>query len=765
VKWLSNPYLSLIRDINFSYLPSQFSFRTELNRTYFEQQLRNINNPNIILIPTYSKDFSWNRVYSLNWDLTQALRFDFNANNIARIDEPDGMVNRKIDPDGYEQWRDSVWTNLKNFGRNTQYNHQFNLTYNIPINKIPLLNWVSSSARYTGNYNWTAGPILPDTSSFDPGNTIQNSNTVQLTGQLNFTSLYNKSNYLKNINQKFDQMARGTAKPKVMKTVTYEEEDVNIRENAARTINHGLKTEDVVVKVYNEQGEEEKVEMEIRSDQRVRIRSEKSIPKARIVVEGQVPEKENIALLIAQGTIRVLMGVKNFSASYSETNGTLLPGYKPQTQYLGMEQQSGVFAPGLPFVAGWQDQDFAWKAVQNQWLSTDTTINSPFVLTHNENLTLRTSIEPIPGFRIEVTGNRSFSRNRNEYIQADRFGEFNAYNPMTTGNFSISVITLGSAFQSSSSKNNYESEAFNQFGENRLIIAQRFAKGRVPNAEYGYDPTAIDPKTYFPDGYGPYSQQVLTQAFFAAYTGKSPDEVSLSPFPSIPMPNWQVTYDGLAKLKFFKKYLRTFTITHSYRSTYSIGSYTTNLDYLEVGDGFSYVRNIQRDFIPQNEVLSISINEQLSPLISFDMGWINSLTNRVEVRNTRTLTMSFSNNQLSEVTNWEYIVGAGYRFENLPIQFISTIGDQKTLKSDLRLRVDFSLRNSKTILRKLAEETNNATQGQRAISVKTSADYVVSEQVTIRLFFDRMINTPFVSTSFPTANTSFGFSVRFTLAQ
>jgi cell surface protein SprA len=127
--------------------------------------------------------------------------------------------------------------------------------------------------------------------------------------------------------------------------------------------------------------------------------------------------------------------------------------------------------------------------------------------------------------------------------------------------------------------------------------------------------------------------------------------------------------------------------------------------------------------------------------------------------------MSFSNNQLSEVTNWEYIVGAGYRFENLPIQFISTIGDQKTLKSDLRLRVDFSLRNSKTILRKLAEETNNATQGQRAISVKTSADYVVSEQVTIRLFFDRMINTPFVSTSFPTANTSFGFSVRFTLAQ
>lgn len=765
VKWLSNPYLTLIRDFNFSYMPSQFSFRTELNRTYFEQQLRNINNPNIILLPTYSKDFNWNRVYSLNWDITQALRFDFNANNMARIDEPEGMVNRKKDPDGYEHWRDSVWTNLKNFGRNTQYNHQFNLTYNIPINKIPIFNWISSSARYTGNYNWTAGPLLPDTSRFDPGNTIQNSNTVQLTGQLNFTSLYNKSNYLKGINQKFDQMARGTAKPKAMKTVTYEEKDVNFRENAARTITHGLKTEDVVVKVFDEQGQEVKVDTEIRSDQRVRIRSDRAIPKAKVVVEGKVPEKENIALLITQGTIRVLMGVKNFSASYSETNGTLLPGYKPKTQYMGLEHNNGVFAPGWPFVAGWQDPEFAWKAVENQWLSTDTTINSPFVLTHNENLTLRTSIEPLPGFRIEVTGNRSYTQNRNEYIQADRFGNFNGYNPMTTGNFSISVITLGSAFQSSSSKNNYESDAFKEFSQNRFTIAQRFAKGRVPNAVHEYDPTVIDPITKFPDGFGPYSQQVLTQAFIAAYTGKSADEVSLSPFPTIPMPNWQITYDGLAKLNFFKKYLRTFTITHSYRSTYSVGSYTTNLDYFETNDGFSYVRNLDRNFIPENDILSIAINEQLSPLISFDMGWLNSLTNRVEVRNTRTLTMSFSNNQLSEVTNWEYILGAGYRFENLPIQFISAIGDQKTLKSDLRLRVDFSLRNSKTILRKLAEETNNATQGQRAFSVKTSADYVVSEQVTIRLFFDRMINTPFVSTSFPTANTSFGFSVRFTLAQ
>lgn len=763
-KWLSNPYLRIIKDFNFNYMPNQLSFRTELNRTYFEQQLRSINNPDLRLLPTYSKDFHWNRVYSLNWDISQAIKFDFNANNQARIDEPEGIVNRSKEPELYKHWRDSVWTNLKNFGRNTNYNHQFNLSYNIPINKLPPFNWVTASARYTGSFNWQTGPILPDTSRFDPGNTIQNANTIQLTSQLNLTSLYNKSKWLKGINQKFDQRARGVAPKKTFKTVTYEQTGIRLRPNFARSITHNLKTEDVKVKAFDAEGKEIDFVLSIRSDKRITIRTDKDLEDVRIIVEGQVPKGENIALFLLEGTTRILMGVKNISGSFSQTNGTLMPGYKPNTQFLGMERNQGVFAPGFPFVAGWQDPDFAWKAVRNNWLTTDSTLNSPFILSRNENITLRSTIEPLPNLRIEINALRSQTKNKNEYYLANEFGVFNSYNAMSNGNFSISIISLRSAFEKSTSKNNYTSEVFEQFKENRIVIANRLADNRD---NLGNTPTPIDGEkaTNFPSGYGALSQDVLFYSFLSAYTGVSPEKIKLTQFPVIPMPNWQITYDGLSKLKPFRKVLRNFTIRHGYRSTFSIGAFTSNLDYNPGDDGLSYIQDLNNNYIPEFEISNISVNEQFNPLFSLDATWTNSLTNRVEVRNSRTIAMSFANNQVSENKSWEFIVGSGYRFENLPLVFGSSGGDSRTLKSDLRVNVDFSLRNNYTILRKLVENTNTHSAGQNIISIKTSAEYVVSDQVTIRLFFDRVVNTPLVLNSYATANTSFGFSLRFTMIQ
>jgi len=231
------------------------------------------------------------------------------------------------------------------------------------------------------------------------------------------------------------------------------------------------------------------------------------------------------------------------------------------------------------------------------------------------------------------------------------------------------------------------------------------------------------------------------------------------------MPNWQITYDGLSKLKPFRNILRTFTIRHGYRSTFSIGAYASNLDYEAGDDGFSYIQDLNDNYIPEFEISNISVNEQFNPLFSLDATWTNSLTNRIEVRNSRTVALSFANNQVSENKSWEIIVGSGYRFENVPLIFGSSTGDTRTLKSDLRVNADFSLRNNYTILRKLVEKTNTRTAGQNILSIKTSAEYVVSEQVTIRLFFDRVINTPLVLQSYATANTSFGFSLRFTMIQ
>lgn len=770
VKWLSNPYLRLIKDFNFSYLPNQLAFRTELNRNYFEQQLRNISttnaasSANITLLPTYSKDFTWNRNYVFSWELSDALKFEFTANNNARIDEPLGIVDKYKDRDAYEQWKDSVWTNLKNLGRNINYNHQFSLTYNIPINKIPLFNWVTATGRYNGSYNWVAAPILAANSTFDPGNTIQNSNNIQLSSQLSFTSLYNKSGYLKKINQKFDQRARGTQKQPKMLTVKQEIENVSLRENMARNIDHNLKTDNVTVKVFDESNNEVKVDLTVRSKSRIALKSEKAVAKAKVVIEGKVPETESTLQFITEGAIRMLMGIKTVSGNYTETNGTLLPGYKPKTEYLGMTDWGNTYAPGFPFVAGWQNEQFAWDAIRNGWLSNDTSLNQATVFSHNRTLDFRANIEPIPAFRIDLVANRSFSENRNDYYVANGLGGFNASQPMYTGNFSISTITIGSAFEKVSEKNGSSSETFERFKEIRRDIALRFAAGRIANPAFGYDPNKLD-SVGFPDGYGQYSQEVLRQAFLAAYTNKSAETVGLAAFPAIPLPNWSVTYDGLAKLKFFKKYLRTFSLRHTYRSTYTIGNYTTNLDYYPTSDGFSYVRNTLRDLVAHNDITNISISEQFNPLFGIDLGWNSSLTNKVEIKNSRTLSMSFSNNQLTEMRNWEYVVGVGYRFENLPLKFGRASGEERTLKSDLRVNTDFSLRKSTTILRKIEDNLSTPTAGQNILTIKTSAEYVVSEQVTVRLYFDRVVNKPVTSLTYPMANTSFGFSVRFTLVQ
>jgi len=268
-------------------------------------------------------------------------------------------------------------------------------------------------------------------------------------------------------------------------------------------------------------------------------------------------------------------------------------------------------------------------------------------------------------------------------------------------------------------------------------------------------------ETGFPDGYGSTSQEVLIPAFLAAYGGVSPKFISLDVFPSILSikPNWRLTWDGLSRVEWIKKYFKTISIGHTYRSTYSVGSYNTNLNFLANEDGLSTTRDLLENYLPLREINSVSINEQFSPLLNVDMTWNNSLTTKVELKKTRNLTLSFSNQQLTEVRSQEYIIGAGYRISDLEI-FVG----QKKFKSDLTLRVDLSLRENWTILRQLTDVPDQITSGQSILSIKTNADYVLSDRFNLRFFIDFSRNKPFVSLSYPTSTTSIGFSVRFTLA-
>lgn len=680
----------IIRDFNFHYLPRMVSFRTIMDRGYSEMLMRDKSSYQIVLEPNYVKSFSWDRLYDLRWDLTRALRLEFQATNNARIDEPPGRINR--DDDDYSHKRDSIWSNIRNFGRTTYYTHRANLTYNVPINKLPMLDWVTANAGYVANFDWQAAPLAAQ----QMGNTIENANTKRLNVNANLVNLYNKVGFLRQINQA--GMARSPQRP-----------------------------------AQRPQQQQQQQQQQ----------------------EDEDEERPNYLKIVGEGFLRMVMGVRNFSINYTESNGTRLPGFEKEPSILGQQwnfNDPGFGAPGYGFIFGSQ-RDIRQDAIDNQWLTTYENLNAAYVTNYTQNISARSQFEPLPHLRIEFTALRNYAESYSEYFKADEDGNFNSFSPQTTGNFSISFLSISTSFEKSD--DDHSSKAFENFKEYRFEIANRLAN-QNPNWDQAFNDT-----TGFPTGYGPTSQEVMIPAFMAAYAGWDPSSSKTNPFLNIPMPNWRLTYDGLSRIEALKRYFQTITIAHGYRSTFTIGSFRSISSYREQ-DGFPSVIDNAGNFIPEYEIGQVSINEQFSPLISFDMTWVNSLMTRFEYRTSRNLSLSFANNQVTDVKSREIIVGTGYRFQNLSFNIAQGNNTQR-VQSDLVLRLDLSFRQNKTVLRKLVEEVAVISSGQNSVGINFSADYQVSPRVNMRFFYDRNITNPLISNQFPTSNTYAGFSFRFML--
>ena len=688
IKFPKSAYFRLIKDFNFNTMPKSFSFRTDIDRNYNETKLRNLSNSNMIIIPTYNKYFTWNRSYELKYDLMRTLKLDFAVNQQANIDEPAGKLD-KSDP-FYRDKMDTIWSNFWDFGRMKTYNQTFGMNYQVPLNKIPIVNFISLNTRYNGGYNWTAAPLAVK----HLGNTIQNSNSVQYNGQVNLTTLYNKVPYFKKLNQGSGRGRRGR--------------------NTVR----------------NKKEQEEN--------------------------DGEVKKKFEIL----KHMTRFALGVKNISVNYSENKGIFLPGYLKKPQLLG--QDWSHISPGLPFAFGSQ-KDIRGHAGSQGWITKSSDLNTLYKRNSTQNLTLRSTVEPIKQFRIELTANKTTSNDHTEYFRwDDDMDNFNSFSPNESGSYSISFISSWTAFRKDN--DDYESKTFNNFRSYRTIIANQLAE-QNPNFN-GY----IDPVTGYPveydnndttltGGYGATSQEVMIPAFLAAYRGKDPSNSKLTEFPAIPLPNWRITYDGLIKIPFIKKRFKQFSLGHSYRSTYSVGSYQTNLDYGK-GDEVNY-NNMS--YHVSREISQVTINEQFSPLFKVDMTWKSSLLTKVEFKRSRVLALSLANNQLTETGSQEYIIAVGYRIKDVEFKMFSG-GRGKKVSSDLDLKLDFNIMNNKTIIRKVIEDVEQITMGQQVFKIKFSADYVVNQRLNIKAFYDRVITNPFISTTFPSSITNVGFSLRFTLA-
>jgi cell surface protein SprA len=376
-------------------------------------------------------------------------------------------------------------------------------------------------------------------------------------------------------------------------------------------------------------------------------------------------------------------------------------------------------------------------------------------------MNVRANLEPFKDLKIEV----NFDRTQSSQVQSffvfnDSINAFREGSRREMGTFSMSYLSWGTAF--GGSLENDKSAYFESFKEYRAIISQRVGAEDPRHPE-------LNDSTGYADGYGPTSQYVLLPAFLAAYSGKGADGVSLTPFPTIPMPNWKISYGGLSKIPLLQQIFKSVTLNHSYRSTYNIGSFVSNLNFSDTLVGGKQVpnrKNTVGDYYPELEFANVTITEQFNPLINVDVTFLNSLMAKFEIKRSRNLSLSFSNNQLTELTSQEYIVGAGYRIKEFPISFSRISGGTgKTFKSDVNIKADFSIKNDKTVLRSIDSDLNQVSAGEKVTSMRFSIDYELSKSLTIELFFDKVTRNPFLPSRFRTSDTKGGIRLRFSLAQ
>jgi cell surface protein SprA len=697
---------AIIRDLTLHYSPKSFSFRAEVVRDFEETLLRAKSQGLILMEPYFFKQFYVNRAYTLKYDITSNIKFEYDATVNSLIEEPRGRIDTG-------EKKDSVWNSILELGRAQQFTQNYKLNVNIPINKIPIFDWV----RINGSYNGTYKFISSSQATRSLGNNIENSRRVSGTANLNLMTLYNKV--------------------------------------------------PIVKKSYQKQG---KTNGPKRPEQGLGRRKE---PDTKKVEEKPVEDSLSSTQKFLQEAlyfgVRFVTSIKSASINYSLTEGTTIPGFMPVAKWLGTTPKD-KFAPGFAFVFGSQDLSIMENSIRNGWLSKDTMLNAALNQKMTENINAQIKIEPIREFNIDI----SFKRNKSEVYSA--YYKYNSLSeevegplsPLSTGRYSISFFALPTNFIGSDEDN--ISQIFNQFLDNRDIIARRLAASNAA-ANPGYSGNLIQDTingNLYPDGYGATSQQVLIPAFLAAYAGRDANTQSLSPFIAIPMPNWKISYTGLNKNEWVKKWANSITLSSNYACDYTVGAFTSdnrvpisdpNYDY-----GTEWVRNeLSNNFIARDVIDQVTINEQFSPLLKMDINLKNSFQTSFEIRRERNLSLSFSNLQLTEVNRMSYVVGGGYRFKDVELNIRMGGGSSKHLKSDVLVKADFALNINKTVLRKIDQNVNLVSSGAQVLSLNLSGEYSLTERLVLKAYFEMTMNTPFVSNAYPNSTTQGGFSLRISL--
>lgn len=751
-----------LKEWEINYLPANISFLTTMSRYYYEQQTRSEIDQMFKLPVSVSKNFIWDRQLNLSWNLTKSLNVSFTSNTSARIEEPIGAVNRKLFPDKYKEWKDTVLNSILHLGTPWAYNQSFVASYRAPFNRIPVVDFLSGSVSYNATYRWDRGATVD---GVNIGNTIANQASWNVDGRINLEGLYNKFSYLKKVNQRFSSTRRPTAATKPKKF----ERTFKLLPDTSLVIKHNLRNKKVKVSATTTDGKPFAVKTVVKDNNTVEVltRGDQNI---KFTITEQLKEEKSTWREIGEHATRFAMLVRSVNVRFRTSHSLSIPLFAPEIgDGFGQTRSYGPLAPGLDFAFGFVGEGYVEKAKERGWLICNDTQTSPSIWSNTNEFNFEADLEPIRGLKIKLTNNRTDNRNSQTQFMYDNM-------PVTrSGSYTKTHCAIATALRTAKADDGYHSAAFDQFLANIPVIADRI-ESRYRGLNYptgGFmkdNPNAgrpFDPEVGTVNRAG---SDVLIPAFLAAYTGVDASKIYLTPFPSLAqmLPNWRVTYDGLIRMGNLSNIFKNITLTHAYQCTYSVGSYSSFLNWMEVdGDlGFT-IDELTGAPVPSSpyNISSVAITEKFAPLFGVQVTLKNDLKLNAEYRDSRTLTLNSDAGQLVEAQTRNITVGAGYKFVGFNT-VLKMKGSGRGISNDLTVNADFSLAQSHALIRRIESNYAQATSGTRSISVNVTAQYIMSRRVTLGAFFDHQINTPLISSSaFPTTNSSYGLTFNLNLAR
>ena len=776
-KWMALP-----KAFGLNWLPQNITFNSELMRSYYELQERDMDDLGGTSLPvTFSSQILWNRDFSIRWDLTKNLHLNFQSGTQAEIEEPysDKPINKDLYPDRYSAWKDSVWNSIKHFGRPLDYRQTFTASYQVPLNKLPIFDWINADANYTATYNWVRGREKEDGTSL--GNTISNNRQITINSTLNMETLYNHSPFLKKVNERFKKAipkpqpkkndkknvpsgssagkdkAAGKDKDKskaketaaLPKNKNAFEKEVKLLPDSTITVAHNKKSKRLVVTAKTKDGRTYPIKYKVVDQNKISIKGKDSVA-VKVTVLAKPPLENEGWYKTAQSAARLLMMVRSIGISYRNQYAMSMSGFLPEVGDAFGQRTGGVMAPGLGFAFGLTDESFLEKAADNGWLLMADSITTPATTNKTIDLQLRATLEPLRDLKIDLNASRTETKARSiQYM-------FSGMPTTQSGSFNMTTISISSSLEKMGDANNgYPSAAFDRFCDALPRFQER------ASAHYG---TAVDK----------YSAVVMIPAFLDSYTS-SGGSLDLIPALTKLLPNWTIRYSGLSKLNWFNEHFKSVNLNHSYKSIFALGSYTSSTE--------------TASLLGWN-VPSVSINESFSPLIGVDVTFLNNMTVKAEYRRTRVLNLSMTSVQINESRSNDIVVGLGYKISDFRLfgagasrkikkaqggsrkknddnsQQQTTNSKKSGVNHDLNLRLDISLRDQAAITRDIATRTSAASSGNSALKMSFMADYTLSRLLTLSAYYERQTNKPLLSSSsYPTTTHDFGLSMKFSLTR